>query len=245
MVTSDDCNAPDGGLVMVLNARFAAATVTGASLMLAATGAHAHISIPEVGNAGKNQVITFNVGHGCSGADTYSIEVQIPKEVTTVLGVPNFFGPADVKTDDTGAVTSVVWTKQQVRPKDDQFYQLQLRIAVPDLPFETLNFPTIQRCRTQAGEERVSEWVNTETPTPMDAEPSPKLLILPARKPGWNKFTTPKAITDLSIFADAQIVWVGDSAYSSNEATAALIAGEDGVSELEEIEADAEIWVKY
>jgi hypothetical protein len=230
---------------MVLNARFAAAAVTGAALMLATAGAQAHISIPEVGNAGKSQVITFNVGHGCDGADTTSIEVKIPKEVKTVRGLPGLFGLADVKTDDTGAVTSVVWTKEQARAKDDQFYQLQIRIAVPDMPFQTLYFPTIQRCRVPGGEERVSEWVNTDDPTPMDAEPSPKLVIMPARKTGWNKFTAPNAITNLSIFADAQIVWVGDSAYSSNEATAALIAGEEGVSELKEIEADAEIWVKY
>jgi periplasmic copper chaperone A len=230
---------------MVLNARFAAATVTGAALMLASASAHAHISIPEVGNAGKSQVITFNVGHGCDGADTYSIEVQIPKEVKTVRGMPSFFGPADVKTDDAGVVTSVVWTKQNVRAADDNFYQLQIRIGVPDLPFQSLYFPTIQHCRTSGGEERVSDWVSTEEPTPMDAEPAPKLVILPARTPGWNRFTAPKAITNLSVFADAQIVWVGDSAYSSNAATAELIAGEEGVSELKEIEADAEIWVKY
>ncbi|MGD8863022.1 MAG: hypothetical protein PVI30_23615 [Myxococcales bacterium] len=46
-------------------------------------------------------------------------------------------------------------------------------------------------------------------------------------------------------FADAQIVWSGDAAYSSNPATADMIDAEDGVSVLESIEAGAEIWVKY
>jgi hypothetical protein len=68
---------------------------------------------------------------------------------------------------------------------------------------------------------------------------------MPPRMPGWNKYVAPKAITDLSVFDDAQIVWVDDAAYSANEATAALIADEEGVSKLEKIPAKAEIWVKY
>ena len=76
-------------------------------------------------------------------------------------------------------------------------------------------------------------------------EPAPLLVILPKRGAGWNKHEAPAAIDDLSIFDDAEIVWVGDAAYSANPTTMALIAGEDGVSVLTEIAAGAEIWVKY
>jgi hypothetical protein len=71
------------------------------------------------------------------------------------------------------------------------------------------------------------------------------VTILPARSPGWNKWTTPVELTDLAAFADAEIVWVGDAAYSANPTTAELIAAEEGVSVLESIPADSQIWVKY
>ena len=210
---------------------------------LTSASALAHISIADLGNADKNQVITFNVGHGCEGADTVSIEVMIPPEVTSVRGAANFFGYADVKTDETGAVTSVVWTKSDVRAQDDQFYQLQLRIKVPNLPFQTLYFPTIQHCRAEDGTEKTNEWIGT--PTVEAEEPAPALKIVPGHSPGWNKLTAAEAVSDLSYFTDAQIVWVGDKAYSANATTAAMIEAEEDVSTLTEIAKDAEIWVKY
>ena len=78
-----------------------------------------------------------------------------------------------------------------------------------------------------------------------EPEPAPALVILPARSAGWNKFTVPSKVTDLSIFKDALIVWAGDAAYSANPATADRIKEEDGVTELTEIAAGTDIWVKY
>ena len=227
---------------MRITARAAAALTCGTAL-LATAGAYAHIGISEVGFAGKSQLITLNVGHGCPGADTIGVEVRIPKQVTSVRGAPNFFGYADVKTDAAGAVTSVVWTKQDVRDADDQFYQLQLRIQVPETPFEKLYFPTTQHCRAKDGTESKTEW--TAMGEGGTEEPAPELLVMPPRQPGWNKYTAPKALTDLTVFDDAQIVWVGDAAYSANPETKAMIAAEQGVTELKAIDAKAEIWVKY
>jgi hypothetical protein len=69
---------------------------------------------------------------------------------------------------------------------------------------------------------------------------------VPARKTGWNKFTVPSDISDLSVFfSDAQIVWKGTAAYTSNPATAELAAGTSGVTELKELKANDEIWVRY
>jgi uncharacterized protein YcnI len=213
--------------------------------LLSSASALAHISISETGFAGQTQVLTFNVGHGCTGADTIGVEIQIPKEVTVVRGVPSFFGVADVKTDQAGVVTSVVWSKENARQADDQFYQLQLRIKVPDVAFQTLYFPTVQHCRAADGTLSDSKWTATPTNMGEGLEEAPHLSVLPPRKAGWNKYTAPREITDLSIFDDAQIVWVGEAAYSSNEATKALIAGEEGVTALTKIDANAEIWVKY
>ena len=198
---------------------------------------------------GSNAVVTLSVGHGCQGADTVQIEATLPKEVVTVRGAPSFMGDPELKADDTGIVRTLIWKKATARTQDDFYYQLTMRIAVPDMPFTRLYFPITQTCRTSAGEERVTEWAAVPTPGEASSEnappPAAELLILPPRKPGWNKYTVAKAISDLSVFDDAQIVWAGDAAYSSNEATAALIDAEDGVEKLTEIRANTEIWVKY
>lgn len=85
-------------------------------------------------------------------------------------------------------------------------------------------------------------------PKPADgteAPPAPALVIMPVRMAGWNKYTVKTDIADMAIFNDAQIVWDGDAAYSSNPVTKELIEGEKGVSVLESITAGDEIWVKY
>jgi periplasmic copper chaperone A len=227
-----------------------AALLAGTSLLFAHT-AFAHITLAGPGVAGSTQLLTFNVGHGCEGVDTASVEIAIPKEVTTLRAVPAVFGDAEVATDDAGLITSVKWTKAgKVHAKDDLFYQLQLRITVPMTPFVKLLFPAKQTCKAADGTETVVNWAATAEEVAAakageEPEPAPSLFILPAHSPGWNKFTTTVKITDLTIFDDAQIIWVGDAAYSKNATTADLIKSEDGVTELSEIAANAEIWVKY
>jgi hypothetical protein len=224
-----------------------AGSVAAAAILFSSTHGFAHVGIPGPAFAGTNQILTFTVGHGCEGSDTARIEIQIPPEVTTVRGLPGFFGLADVKTNEAGVVTSVVFTKDLVRPADDQFYELKIRIKVPETPFETLYFPTLQYCRTAEGVDvGPSRWTKTPAnPEEVGAEESPHVLVLPPRMPGWNKITAPKNITDLTVFDDAQIVWVGESAYSSNPTTVEQIAAEAGVTPLAAITAGAEIWVKY
>jgi uncharacterized protein YcnI len=227
-----------------------AALLAGVSLLVAPT-AFAHVSIAGPGYAGTNQVVTFGVGHGCEGSDTYSVEVTIPKEITSVRAMPSTFGEAMVTADDAGIVSSVKWTKAgKLHEKDDQYYQLALRIGVPKTPFVTLLLPAKQTCRAADGSEKVVDWKATPAEVAAakegeEPEPAPSLVILPARVAGWNKFTAPVKITDLTVFEDAQIVWVGDAAYSKNELTKELIKAEDGVTELTEVAANAEIWVKY
>jgi uncharacterized protein YcnI len=208
----------------------------------------AHVSVAGPGFANQSQVLTFSVGHGCSGADTVRVEVNIPEEVTTVRALPAVdFGEAEVVTNDAKLVTSVVWSKPTPRAADDHFYQMAIRIKVPDAPFTKLSFPAKQTCRTPDGTETVVNWADTmpSTTAGEESHPVPSITILPVRQTGWNKFTVPNKVDDLSIFADAQIVWADDAAYSSNATTADLIKSEDGVKELTTIEAGAEIWVKY
>lgn len=234
-----------------MQAWFRFTTLVGIGVLSLAPRASAHVSLAGPGYAGKTQVLTFGVGHGCEGADTVAIEVSIPKEVTTVRIVPNSFGKAEVHTDDAGIVKSVSWTKTDAaRAKDDAFYQMSIRVAVPDAPFTTLYFPAKQTCRGADGKDLIVDWNKSpdEVAAAKEGEevpPSPSLTILPSHLSGWNKFTTTTEIKSLAIFDDAQIVWVDDAAYSSNPNTTELIKSDSSVKALTSIPAGAEIWVKY
>lgn len=140
---------------------------------------------------------------------------------------------------------------------DPNYYQVSLRIGIPDRPFTKLAFATYQSCRTPAGVESKNDWVGGSPEAPampaagVDAgtiEPAPSVVIVPKRSPGWNKYvpTTAIAAPDMAaFFGDAQIVWVGSAAYSSNTETAARIKTEPNTQVLEAIAANATVWVKY
>jgi uncharacterized protein YcnI len=225
-------------------------SLVAAATLLVSSSAAAHIAVGKPALVGAREVVTFGVGHGCEGADTVRVEIAIPEELAAVRGVPSpEFGDADVILNEAELPVAVVWEKDEVRPRDDAYYSLSIRITVPDLPFTKLYFPATQTCRTPEGDEITVEWDALPGAPLLDGgvepEPAPSLLVLPARSPGWNKYTALDDITDLSVFDDAEIVWVGDEAYSSNPLTTELIADEPGVSPLVDISAGAEIWVKY
>lgn len=212
--------------------------------------AQAHVSIQSgAAFAQVSDVVIFGVGHGCEGddaaLDTTSVTVEIPAGVGSVRPELSGFDEVSLKTDKTGAVVAVTWTKQKALPDDISYYELKLRLKAPDAPFTIIPFPTYQSCTSADGKtEAVVDWVGA--PGDKDAEPAPLLYVLPARFPGWNQFEVEKDIEDLAgFFSDAQIVWSGKSAYSVNPATVELIADTDGVSSLSKIKAGSKIWVKY
>ena len=233
---------------MLFRSSSSAAFAACAALLCTAT-ARAHVSLSSgPGYAAQSQVLTFSVGHGCAGLDTARIEVKIPKELTSVRGVPNVFGEIEIHKDDAGVVTGVVWKNSHLRDADELFYQLQIRVKLPDAAFSTIYIPVTQVCRTPDGVESTVEWSALPTdPAPAEGEATPAavLKILPVRVPGWNQYTVKDKIADLSIFDDAQIVWSGAAAYSANPATKQQISAESDVKELSEIAAGATIWVKY
>lgn len=217
---------------------------------LVAGAASAHVSVASgPGFGGKSQEITFGVGHGCEGADTLSVRVEIPAEVTSVRTLTSDFGRATVETNDAGLVTAVTWQKPEadLLEADTGYYKLVMRIRVPDQPFTTLIFPAHQTCKAADGTVTVVDWIGAEAAEVEGGpEPAPRLLILPARLPGWNRYTVPVAVADLStVFSDAQIVWKGDAAYSANPITVEQIAQTPGVTALAALAAGDEVWVKY
>jgi len=225
--------------------------ITATSLALAAAltsgAAAAHISISSgPATANQSQEVAFSVGHGCEGADTTSVTIEIPEGVTSVRPMTSDFGQIAVTTDDAGTVTAVSWTKlaSTVLASDVGFYKLIVRLKAPDQPFSTLYFPAHQTCTDAEGKESVVDWVALEETA--DAEPAPTLPILPQRYPGWNKLTVSQAVPDLSVFfGNAVIVWKGDAAYSVNPTTVELIGQTEGVTLLDSLRAKDEIWVKY
>jgi periplasmic copper chaperone A len=224
--------------------------------LLSAGLAQAHVGVTASGPyANANVEASFNVGHGCENKyDTYSIKIRIPSGLTGLRMVENgSFASVTAERNAAGDVTTVTYTKAQsaVRAADDAYYKLILRFRLPNTPFATLYFPTTQVCKSQDGATTsTTEWVSTSAEHSADAgeadEPAPALTVLPARAPGWNKYTAGSTKLEVAaLFKDALIVWSGDAAYSANPNTVAQIAAEDGVEALETIEPGTEFWVKY
>jgi periplasmic copper chaperone A len=222
-----------------------------AALVLSiASRADAHASISSgPAAANKSQKITFSIGHGCEGADTIGVRVEIPAGITSVRGLRSDFGMPTFEKDVAGAVTAVSWRKPvaELQAEDLGYYELTIRARTPDAPFTRLQFNIDQTCRTTAGVETTVHW----NEAPGGENEAPLLTVVPARQSGWNKYvlgaTTTIPVADLPVyFADALIVWRGTEAYTPNSNTLALIQGTPGVSELaSDLVATNEIWVKY
>ncbi|AKF86901.1 hypothetical protein MFUL124B02_35595 [Myxococcus fulvus 124B02] len=227
--------------------------------LLVGTAAQAHIGTSGAGPAieGTSYEVQFTVGHGCSGADTYRLQIRIPEGVTSVRPLDSQFGKAVVEKDASGNVKSITWTRTsaaEVLAADTHAHRVSLRARMPNTPFAMVYFPTTQTCRDAQGQETTVEWVGTsgdhqhgteDAGSEPQAEPAPAVFIYPARTPGWNKYTVQEHVHDLSVFKDALIVWSGKSAYSANPVTKELIASEPDTTPLTEIHPGTEIWVKY
>lgn len=227
--------------------RSIASLLVGTAVALSPLVGGAHVGVASgPGFADTSQLVTFSVGHGCDGADTLSVEIEIPEGVLSVRPEDGSLGMASLTRNDAGDVTTVKWEKieSNVLDNDDNYYRLYVRFRVPNEPFTQIYFPAHQTCMAADGTITVVDWVNTTGEG--DEEPAPAMTILPPRMPGWNQYTVPADIDDLSMyFSDAVIVWRGSSAYSPNPNVQAQIADTDGVKELTTLEADDEIWVKY
>ena len=210
--------------------------------------AHAHVSIasgPALANV--TQEITFGVGHGCAGADTLAVDIDIPQGVTSIRPLTSDFGQVDVMTDAAGIIVMVSFSKPEanVKEADTQYYKLVVRMKPPDAPFSTVFFPSRQTCLAADGTTSVVDWVGLDE-SETDVEPAPALFLIPERFPGWNRWSVSEDIGDLSaFFGDAEIVWRDNAAFSINPTTTDLIGSTDGVTLLESLSAGDDIWVKY
>ncbi|MDI3287001.1 DUF1775 domain-containing protein [Polyangium sp. 15x6] len=221
-----------------------------AGVLAASASAQAHISaVSPTAVAGKTIVVELGVGHGCEGSDTYALTVDIPKGMTSVRPMGSDFGKTSLTYDaaDPALVTSLTWQKDDADalPGDTNYYKIAFRARVPSTPFTSIYYKIHQVCRAADATLSYAEWV--ALPGEM-GEPAAAQAIVPDHLPGWNKYTVPADIPDLSIFfKDALIVWRGSDAYSFNDATVDLIKGTQGVNLLsaDGVKANDEIWVRY
>lgn len=211
----------------------------------------AHVGIVGTGSANTTQEVVISVGHGCAGADTYRVKIEIPAGVASVRPMRSDFGKFSLEKDAAGTITAVTWQKPDadLLDADIGYYKLVIRLRVPNAPFTSVFLPAQQTCRAADGTLSVTNWKRLPTDPVVDGgadEPAPELKIVPARRAGWNKFAVPVSISDLSaFFSDALIVWKGGAAYSASPTTTELIGSTPGVTTLSSLAANDEIWVKY
>lgn len=171
--------------------RFAGA-LTGATLMLAtALPASAHVTIIDgvnVPSGGHGTQISFRVGHGCDGAPTDTIEIQVPEGVTgvkpkwlagwTAETQPRVAAEASVAPDasaesDHPEVGVVRWTGGPL--PDGQYLDLQMLAVFPETPGAVVYFPVVQRCG-----DAESAWIQIpaegQDPDELDS-PAPSVTI--------------------------------------------------------------------
>src|SRR6476659_810865 len=113
------------------------------AMLLAPGIAHAHISIASgPGFTNTTQEITFGVGHGCAGTDTYRVRIEIPTDVLSVRPLRSDFGKVSIEKDTAGTITAVSWQKADADALDADlaYYKLVVRLKVPNKPFTTYFF---------------------------------------------------------------------------------------------------------
>ena len=173
--------------------------------MVAPGVARAHVSIASgPGFANTTQEITFGVGHGCAGADTVRVRVEIPPDVLSVRPLRSDFGKVSVEKDAAGTITAVTWQKADADALDTDiaYDKLIVRLKVPNKPFTTSFFKAHQTCRAMDGTLSTVDWAMLPGDPIVDGgaadEPAPALVALLVRQPGWNKYVVAQAVPDVA-----------------------------------------------
>ncbi|HEX4975816.1 MAG TPA: DUF1775 domain-containing protein [Pseudomonadales bacterium] len=232
-----------------MNMKLSLSVVFGGSILFFSQ-AQAHVSVispPAMVKA--TSTVELGVGHGCEGKDVARVEVTIPPELTSIRPRDALLGRATFEKDDTGRITKIIWTKLPgtVLPADTHYYTVSFRAKMPNTPFKMVYLPTTQYCKAGNGEEIAVAWdqITTDHANHDTSNPAPAMLIFPVRYAGWNQFTTLEHLHDMSVFKDAEIVWKGSAAYSSNPVTTQMIQNDSSLTPLSEIHPGESFWVKF
>ena len=132
--------------------------------------------------------IAVRVPHGCDGAGTVALRLQVPEGVTAVKPMPKAGWALSVAAepakpggghDESPPVREVTWRADPGHVLPDAFFEeFVLRVRMPDAAGQTLWFPFVQEC--EGG--KVSRWIERpgEGQTYEDvARPAYPVRILP------------------------------------------------------------------
>ncbi|MDT0201636.1 YcnI family protein [Nocardioides sp. AE5] len=176
--------------------RLAVVPVLGASLLIGAGSAQAHVTVSaSTTAAGSSSLLTFAYGHGCDGSPTTRVAIKIPEQVVSVTPtrsanytVEKVMATLDEPITDahgneiTERVDQVVYTATTPLP-DGQRDELVLSVSLPDAEGETLVFPTIQTC--EVGETAWTEVAADGQDSHDLAAPAPTVTLTAAEGDGY------------------------------------------------------------
>ncbi|CAA0115651.1 YcnI family protein [Zhongshania aliphaticivorans] len=221
-----------------------------AALFTSATQAHVSV-VSSTAYANSYYQVILSIPHGCDGADTERVEVEIPSTMVSVKPLIDFNSaniPVGIEAEQVnGEVSKLIFNRDNAAETDNTIYTVSFRGKLSDAPFTTQYFPTTQYC-VGGG---VAAWTGTNGGHNHDSSaestelPAPSVFVYPTRHLGWNQYTAPDHLHDMGIFKDAEIVWKGGAGYSANPVTMELIEADEDSSSLSEIHPDESFWVKY
>ena len=152
---------------------------------LAAAPALAHVTLDQATLPADSTVrLAIRVPHGCAGAATTGIRLQVPPELRGARPMPLagwtlttvMQGGASVAGEHgTVAVPhEIAWAGGHL--PDDQYQEFILLLRTPADAGATLHFPVVQDC--EGG--KVSRWIErASTPEERPRSPAPSLRIVP------------------------------------------------------------------
>lgn len=156
---------------MRVHHRLATIAVLITAFLALAAPAMAHVTVhADSTAAGSYAMVTFRVPHGCDGAATTAVRVQIPDGIESVTPQVNDGWDIEIGEDE------VVWRGGPL--PDEYLDEFGLSLQLPeDAAGETLYFPVVQEC--EGGE---TTWI--EIPASPDADepehPAPGLAVTAA-----------------------------------------------------------------
>jgi uncharacterized protein YcnI len=142
-----------------------------AALAVISSAANAHVTLAgKEAPADSYYVARFQVPHGCQGAPTQSLKVQIPEGVTSVKPQPKagwtlkivktkLDRPVTDRHGNTATerVSEIDWTGGDL--PDAYFDEFLMQVHLPDTPGKTIYFPTVQECK----DGKVTRWIDIPT----------------------------------------------------------------------------------
>ena len=159
---------------------------------LAAVPAVAHVTLDLAEAPADSYVrVAIRVPHGCSGAATTGLRLQVPPGLRAVKpapkpgwtlavvpgeegGAPAAPGAAGGEHAEGPTVKEIAWRGGQL--PDDRFDEFLLLFRTPATPGETLWFPFVQECEGGA----VARWIDRPQPgQPRPARPAWALRLVP------------------------------------------------------------------